>query len=337
MFKGKDNMTSTPTCHYGAYDVVFAGKGQTKWTKTNGWYTYRSLIKKQTPAYKKLTTKKGEFALRKIVKPILDLGGNFYKLGSLEPMAEEKILSKVTQSLRDSKSKLFSRKMAERKLPPLTSITIPHVKLQTQPIFNTKCSSLIINDTPPRSASDINTPMIVNLNVPVRHHQNQHTSRTVLYDINNNQQIVDVFETEGNQHLSCKHESANVNTVGRQQLSHVSMSSSSPNLNTSSNSSYGSSPCYSSSSCYGSSPKPNPSLCPNPHPTSIVCQTSESSLGQCSRSMTEMDTMQDSLTPDEILSYLDLNELEEEFISLSNTVSYGIFDNDEPSLDFRTV
>jgi hypothetical protein len=48
----------------------------------------------------------------------LDLGGNFYKLGSLEPMAEKKILEKVTQALRDSKAKLFSRKMAEKKIVP---------------------------------------------------------------------------------------------------------------------------------------------------------------------------------------------------------------------------
>jgi hypothetical protein len=206
-------------------------------------------------------------------------------------------------------------------------------KLQTQPIFNTKRSSVIIDDTPPRSASDINTPMMVN-NVPVRHHQNQHTSRMALYDINNNQQIADVFDTERIQHLSCEHESSNVNIIGRQQLSHVSMISSSPSSNPSSNSSYGSSPCYLSS------PKPNPpSLCSTPHLTSNVCQTSESSLDQCSRSRStrKIGAKQDSFTPDDILSYLDLNEQsEEENISLSNAVSYDIIDSDEP-LDFRSV
>jgi hypothetical protein len=336
MFKGKSNTTNTPTHHYGAYDVVFAGKGQTKWTKTNGWNTYRSLIKKQTLAYNKLSTKQSDFALHKIVKPILDLGGNFYKLGNLDPMAEKTILKKVTQALRDSKHRQFSRKMSERKLSPLSSIKTPPSithggKFKPQQLFNNKCSSDVINDTPPRSTLDINTPMIVNLNSPVRQHHNQHTLNTVMYDINHNQPIVDALEleTEWNQPLSFEHESTNVNTMGRQQLSYFSMPS--PRSNPSSNSSYSSNPCY------GSNPKPNPSLCPNPHLVSTVCQTSISSLGQYSspRLIEEINAMQNSFAADDILSYLDVIESEDES-TLINNVSPDIFDYDEP-LDFRTV
>jgi hypothetical protein len=129
--------TSEGIANYHEYDVVYGGKGRTIWTKTNGWKKYRSLIRQHMLEYKTLSVSKSEFAFQNVVKPILDLGGNFFVPGSSEPLTEKKILYKVTQAFRDSK------------FMPSTTITSKKTMANESQSHFLNYSPLCINNHPP--------------------------------------------------------------------------------------------------------------------------------------------------------------------------------------------